>query len=232
MYSILYDGGYVYFELTIWDADTDEARESLSRIDVNTGEVEFLCVLPEYSSFLIRGNVMFHLEDSKTIYTTDLYNNNKVNIFEAPKLLGFVYFSDDGSFIIYQNVESLENDDLASKYYKLDIQKGETIKLFETPPKMNLYSPLIMGEYLYYTFWSPNVPDASGRGINIYSNQVYRAKLDGSGETELIYEETDEDINIIWLNTVGKYLVANTQNALEKLVFDTETGEVIRKPGE
>jgi hypothetical protein len=49
----------------------------------------------------------------------------------------------------------------------------------------------------------------------------------------VVYETDDEAIEINDFNLVGKYIVANTSYGLsEKVVFDTDTGEVIRKPGD
>ena len=224
--SVQYDEGYIYFFLASWDSEAEYGELSLTRIVEDTGEVEFLCTVPGVYSGAIRGDSIFYSEDFKTIYKADVYNNNRVDILQMPKILNTIYISGDGNFVIYQ----FEDDDSTGEIYKFDMKTGESIKLFDSPSK--IFSHQFIGDYMYYTLWDTNIQTEDGGIINLYKNKLYRVKLDGSSETELIYEDANENTWFTGLNTVEKYLVVNTVNVFEKLVLDIETGEVIYTPNE
>jgi len=234
-----YSDGYIYFYQGVPDPEIEEF--TMSRINVKTKKVENLGWGYKRWHSVIMGEELIFTDGIKTLFKTDMYFKNKVDLIEVPKFIGNVFMQTTNNFIYYESIET-DKTGTKSELCRINIKTRKNEILFATT-RIAYFK--ILNDYIYYLTEDPEpqivyINQYGEKYYNQYGGKIYRAKLDGN-EIEVYYEIDKQNINIKSIENCGKYLlvtydiivekngVKDYQQAPEKIVFDTETGQLLQK---
>ena len=233
-----YYDGYIYFYQGVPDSKMEEF--TMSRINVETKKVENLGWSFKIWHSVIIDNELVFSDGIKTLFKTDLYFKNRTELIEVPIYIGNIFMQTANNYVYYESIESYTSG-AKSELNRINIKTGTNEKLFETT-RIAYFK--IIGEYFYFLSEDPEprllyTNEYGEKYYDRYGGKIYRSKLDGS-EFELYYENDKQNINIKSIENCGKYLVTtydivvekngrtDYQQSSDKIVFDTETGQLVR----
>jgi hypothetical protein len=224
-----YRDGHIYFMKRAFDPETEDySLWTLFRVNVNTGRLYEICTTQGEYAGGIGDALLFYdmlsVRGEMTIYKTDMFYQNRVDLVTAQTWAGIVGIYENFIYYNYPIPDRYNGNKTA--FARIDIQTGESEFIMELPSMMS-YVALIDG-WFYYAF--------GGRTECV----IYRINAHG-GEPEIFYE--NPEIGILTMISVNKYLVitprggdpsdpsnsnrSNRRNRSNKIVVDTQTGEQI-----
>jgi hypothetical protein len=213
-----YRDGYLYFLKRAFDPETEDyTLWSLTRINADTGRAE---VIADATPGVYRNGIgdeivfedMLSVRGEAAIYKTDMSYQNRVDLITVQGLASVYNSFTYENYIYFHHYVTGENGRRKDALSRIDIETGETSKVAEFPSEP---LPLIIGDWIYF-----------GLEHDRSEGRIYRVSAMG-GEPEIYYEIPD--FRILFVNNVGKYIVAISQHDGERdyRVIDTETGELV-----
>jgi hypothetical protein len=214
-----YRNGYLYLSQRAYDTETEDyTLWSLLRVNVDTGRAEVIAdaTLGEYAVGIGDALVfydMLSVRGEMTIYKTDMSYQNRVDLVTVQGLASVYNNFTYENYIYFRHYITGEDRRRKDALSRIDIETGEIERVTEFPSEP--VHPWLIGDWIYF-----------GLEHDRSEGKIYRVSATG-GEPEIYYEIPD--FRIVFIEKVGKYIVATLRPAGERdhRVIDTETGELV-----
>jgi hypothetical protein len=214
-----YRDGYLYTRQRAYNSETEDYDLwSLIRVNADTGGAEVIVSASPAEYVIGIGDVLIFedrlsVRGETTIYKTDMSYQNRVDLMTVEGLAGVYHYFSYGNYIYVNHYVAQESGPRRPALIRIEVQTGETEQVTVFPS--DIIIPAMIDDWIYYVQHSDR-----DKGV------IHRVSATG-GDPEIYYEIPD--FRIVFIEKVGKYIVAISQHDGERdhRVIDTETGELV-----